>query len=128
MFFLPKGIYTGFLNFDVYKQSKSNEVPWIWWDEDGMMGSDGGGGTSQDTNCSDVWLGFLGHVFGFHDVGNGARGSAPKNQKSNHKKVSCPKICQVLVQAPYISYVFFDFFPSLQPLHMVFPPQAPWSR
>ena len=79
-FFLPEGIYTGFLNFDVYKQSKSNEVPWIWWDEDGMMGSDGGGGTSQDTNCSDVWLGFLGYVFGFHDVGNGARGSAPKNQ------------------------------------------------
>lgn len=24
-FFLPEGIYTGFLNFDVYKQSKSNE-------------------------------------------------------------------------------------------------------
>ena len=45
-----------------------------------MMGSDGGGGTSQDTNCSDVWLGFLGYVFGFHDVGNGARGSEPKNQ------------------------------------------------
>ena len=89
VFFLPEGLYyTGwiFLNLDVSKHIQESAVDIVgcgerigWW-----IGRRRG--TSQDTNFAIVWrlawiLGVSGYVFGLHNFGTGARGSA-QNKKA----------------------------------------------